>query len=84
MGRIDKAGRQAVHHVAQAGQKSALLYLVQDLGVAVNATSSRDQETPLHAAAKVGLVYLTELQVEDHMKMFLNNDFNPCLRLKEI
>ncbi|KAK3733859.1 hypothetical protein RRG08_031799 [Elysia crispata] len=54
VGRIDKAGRQAVHHVAQAGQKSALLYLVQDLGVAVNATSSRDQETPLHAAAKDG------------------------------
>ena len=53
MRREDRAGRQAIHHVAQAGQISALNFLVQELWVDSDAVSSTDRETPLHAAAKV-------------------------------
>ncbi|RUS69779.1 hypothetical protein EGW08_022460, partial [Elysia chlorotica] len=54
VGREDKAGRQAVHHAAQAGQRSAIQFLVKELGVELNAQSSTERETPLHAATKVG------------------------------
>ncbi|GFN88918.1 ankyrin repeat domain-containing protein 16, partial [Plakobranchus ocellatus] len=52
--REDRAGRQALHHAAQAGQRSSIDFLVLELGVSSCVASSRDGETALHAAAKDG------------------------------
>ncbi|GFR64973.1 ankyrin repeat domain-containing protein 16 [Elysia marginata] len=52
--REDKAGRQAIHQAAQSGQKCAVDFLVQELGVLSTVSSSRSGETPLHAAVKDG------------------------------
>lgn len=49
----DNLGMQPIHHAAQAGQTAAVMFLITQYTIPVNAVTHTTLITPLHVAAKV-------------------------------